>query len=186
MSRDATKTCASCGQPFSCGSNRGAKAWSLTKYCSRKCFGEAHATHGHTRGVSITPTYRAWVNMRNRCENPKSTQFAHYGGRGIKVCDRWHSYENFLTDVGERPSAKHSLDRYPNVDGDYEPGNTRWATQTEQCRNRRNTRAVIRDDGIRFSSIPEAAEAIGGNHRGVWAVCNGDQKTYRGRSWRYA
>jgi hypothetical protein len=186
MSRAADlKTCAACGELFACGRNRGAKAWSLAKYCSRKCFGATKTTHGHTRG-GITATYRAWVNMRNRCENPQSTQFAHYGERGIKVCERWHTYENFLADVGERPSPKHSLDRYPDVNGNYEPGNVRWATQTEQCRNRRNTRAVVRDDGARFSSIPEAADAVGGDYKAVWAVCNGEQKTHRGRSWRYA
>ena len=95
--------------------------------------------HGQTRG-GWTPEYGAWVHMRQRCNNPKNTSFRYYGGRGIRVCDRWDSFENFLADVGVRPSTDHSLDRYPNQKGNYEPGNVRWATRADQNRNRSNTR----------------------------------------------
>lgn len=89
-------------------------------------------------GFSRSRTYRIWNGMHSRCTNPNQTGFEHYGGRGIKVCARWSSFENFLADMGVAPRGK-TLDRYPNVNGNYEPGNCRWATGSEQCRNRRNT-----------------------------------------------
>jgi hypothetical protein len=74
--------------------------------------------------------------MKDRCETPSNRSYPDYGGRGIRVCERWHTFENFLADMGERPSDKHQLDRIDN-DGNYEPGNVRWATKQEQMRNRR-------------------------------------------------
>lgn len=79
--------------------------------------------------------------MRQRCENPESTQWPHYGGRGIKVCERWASFENFLADMGEKPTDKRTLDRLDNAKG-YEPGNCRWATAKEQMNNQRRNRLI--------------------------------------------
>ncbi len=94
--------------------------------------------HGHTSRTSRTPTYFSWQAMKMRCLNPRHKKFYLYGGRGISVCERWlESFDNFLSDMGERPDGK-TLDRYPNKDGNYEPGNCRWATQTEQLSNRRS------------------------------------------------
>ncbi|QHJ80631.1 MAG: hypothetical protein [Bacteriophage sp.] len=80
--------------------------------------------------------YSSWSGMKQRCTNPKHPKFRHYGGRGIKVCERWQSYDNFISDMGPRPSLKHSVERKDN-EGDYTPGNCVWATQTTQCNNRR-------------------------------------------------
>lgn len=83
------------------------------------------------------PEYNSWLAMRHRCRNPKVTAFKNYGGRGITVCDRWHdSFADFLADMGKRPTLGHTLDRIDN-DGNYEPGNCRWATWDVQSKNRR-------------------------------------------------
>lgn len=94
-------------------------------------------THGYTQ----TPTYRSWSMMLNRCRNPKYMYFSNYGGRGIQVCERWLIFENFLADMGERPSLKHSIER-ENNNGNYEPGNCCWADRIQQGNNRRNNRVL--------------------------------------------
>jgi hypothetical protein len=100
--------------------------------------GAGNTKHGYGSRWTRNPTYQAWLNMKKRCTKPNCKDWEYYGGRGIKVCERWlHSFENFLEDVGERPEGR-SLDRYPNNDGNYEPGNVRWATRSEQMSNRRS------------------------------------------------
>lgn len=102
-----------------------------------------NTTHGHTPTGNHSPTYVSWRSMLMRCYQPSMGAYPYYGAKGITVCDRWrHSFENFLADVGLRPSRDYSLDRYPNRDGNYEPGNVRWATLFEQADNRRSTRLV--------------------------------------------
>ncbi len=92
--------------------------------------------HGHAVGYG-TPEYRAWRSMSQRCHNPKMKFYSYYGGRGISVCPEWrHDYSAFLAHIGRRPSSEYSLDRINN-DGNYEPGNVRWATRLTQRHNRR-------------------------------------------------
>jgi hypothetical protein len=95
-----------------------------------------------THGRNGSPEHVCWIEMRKRCENPNVKDYVRYGGRGIHVCERWQFFENFLADMGPRPSTKHSIDRYPNRDGNYEPGNCRWATSTEQNNNRSDNRWI--------------------------------------------
>jgi hypothetical protein len=113
-----------------------------------------HITHGDTASAE----YTAWANMRARCHNPKSSYYYCYGGRGIKVCERWNSYEQFLQDMGRKPSSAHSLDRI-DVDGDYGPGNCRWATVKEQASNKRSTVRFIYDG--RSWTLAEVARSTG-------------------------
>jgi hypothetical protein len=93
--------------------------------------------HGHSAscGRKASPTYRSWRGMITRTSISNRQDSKHYIDKGIVVCDRWRKFENFLADMGERPADK-TLDRFPNRDGNYEPGNCRWATCAEQTRNR--------------------------------------------------
>lgn len=144
-----------------------------------KGFGKTKANSGSALGHRVE--YRCWHNMIARCIDDGRANFRHYGGRGIGVCDRWlHSFPAFLADMGSRPSPAHSINRINN-DGNYEPGNCRWATKAEQLFNRRNTkaprvryvapgqptkitpevRAIIERELAAGKSVPQAAEAAG-------------------------
>jgi len=102
----------------------------------------ANLHHGHTTNGTQSPTWKSWRSMVERCKYPSSVVWKYYGGRGIKVCERWERFENFLYDMKERPIGK-SLDRIdPN--GNYEPSNCRWATPLEQSQNRRPRVVKIR------------------------------------------
>ena len=127
--------------------NGGTKSCGCLRREISKHASDSTATHRMTK----TPEFVAWRNMKNRCYNSNSKDFNHYGGRGIKVCDEWlHDFCKFYEYVGPRPSSKHSLDRI-KVNGNYEPGNVRWATQKQQIHNRRKYAALpmFSDDEIR-------------------------------------
>lgn len=101
-------------------------------------------THGHTSHGSASLTYSTWVGMNERCHYEKNISFRYYGALGIQVCNEWRGpggFQRFLSDVGLRPSRSHSLDRIDS-NGNYEPGNVRWATNKEQGRNKKSNRII--------------------------------------------
>lgn len=132
---------------------------------------------GHLRGVANrrrltthggrhTPEYKAWCDLKARCENPNTPNFNNYGGRGIRVCEEWRgSFAAFLADVGPRPSPKHSIDRKDN-DGNYEPGNVRWVTTLAQNRNRRSLRLLTYQGET--LCMAEWAERVGIQRLTIW------------------
>lgn len=118
----------------------------------------ARYKHGGYLGGRETAEHYVWRSMINRCSNPNDAAYKHYGARGVKVCKRWHKYENFLADMGQRPSKDYSLDR-KNVNGDYKPSNCRWATRSEQQRNKTTTRLYT--DGSFVGTLVECAANLG-------------------------
>ena len=122
-------------------------------------WGEANGNFIH--GEAGSPEYSVWKSAKQRCQNHTLHNFSRYGGRGIRMCDEWcNDFMAFLRDMGRRPSDKHSLDRIDN-DGDYEPGNCRWATIRQQAQNRRPPRKhVRRPDAIRAALAEESFQTL--------------------------
>ena len=127
---------------------------------------EERKKHGNaTHGLSHTKEYSAWSHMHQRCESEKYKFFHQYGGRGIRVCERWKSFEVFLADVGYAPTKEHSIDRI-DANGNYEPSNVRWSTWKTQERNRTNNR-VIEINGEK-KTLVEWCEIYGIEYGKVW------------------
>ena len=124
-----------CGKQFLVRSGELSRGRTNSCGCARR---ESITKHGNYR----SPTYKSWANMKARCLNPKQSFYKDYGARGSAICKRWiESFPDFLSDMGERPSKNHSIDRIdPN--GNYDPDNCRWATQTEQNNNKRITKKI--------------------------------------------
>ena len=146
-----------------CGTKKFVTLQSLRNGGSRSCGclkkDEPHIKHGAARNARHGPGYNVWRSMKRRCLNKKNSEYHLYGGRGIMICARWiDSYSNFIADMGPRPSPTHSIDRINN-NGHYTPLNCRWATRTEQNRNRRNTRMI--EVGGKTLPLAEACERYG-------------------------
>ena len=124
---------------------------------SRAIIGERSKTHGMSR----TRTYKIWFGMKKRCKDESSNRFASYGGRGIRVCERWEVFENFLADMGECPAGM-SIDRI-DTNGNYEPSNCRWASAKEQARNRRYNKLLTANGETK--PVAEWAEQLGIDQR---------------------
>ena len=122
--------------------------------------------HGSARKGNKTAEYRCWIGMRQRCENARMPCFKNYGGRGIRVCARWQSFEHFLADMQQRPSRRHTIER-KNVDGDYEPSNCIWATRADQNDNRRDTIRIR--VGHELLTIKQLARQAGLPHATLYA-----------------
>jgi hypothetical protein len=136
------------GQSRSCGCLRSETTSKRAKT------GDIRRTHGMRK----SPEYGVWSTMLGRCENSNVERYPQYGGRGIKVCERWHKFENFFADMGKRPGPKFSIDRKDN-DGNYEPSNCYWATSEEQIYNKQTTRLL--DYKGNKLTVQQASEVAG-------------------------
>lgn len=158
-----------------CGTDRDVYVQSLRSGRSTSC-GCSNIRHGHARKRGrLTAEYQAWCNMRARCYKPSYRSYQRYGGRGIGVCQRWReSFENFLTDVGPKPSPNHSLGRIDN-DGDYCPENCRWETQAEQSLNTSRKRLITYRGVTKHlfewaTELGLTAECLRGRFRQGWSL----------------
>lgn len=140
-----------------CGKEKQVVTYNLLSGKSTSCGCAIQGQVSH--GLSDTEEYQIWKAMKARCHNPNHKNYPDYGGRGIAVCRRWKdSFPSFLEDMGKRPSPSHSIDRIdPN--GDYEPGNCRWATQIEQTRNTRRSKTLTIDGETK--TVAEWSEETG-------------------------
>lgn len=146
-----------------CGSEKVIQGILLRRGVSKSCgcmklemLSKRQKTHGHTTNKTMSPTYHSWVGMMARCSNPNHRAYKNYGALGITICDRWHTFSNFLEDMGEKP-PRMSIDRI-DCKGNYEPGNCRWATSQEQARNKSNN-AMLTANG-KTMCVAEWAEEL--------------------------
>jgi len=135
-----------------CGKEKSVPSQNLVRGMAKSCGclqreAAAKAQTKHGCSAASTAEYKSWMSMRTRCENASSINYKDYGGRGISICERWKSFENFIADMGKKPGPKYEIDRKDN-EGDYCPENCRWATRRENSRNKRNNRLVEFDGDV--------------------------------------
>jgi len=124
-----------------------------------------NVSHGHTKNGKWSKAYNSWSGIIQRCTNPNNTEYKNYGNRGIRVCKRWIKFENFLADMGEPLTDKHTIDRIDNNKG-YCKSNCRWATRKEQARNKRNNRLITFNK--KTQCLSAWAEEVGIAQRLIW------------------
>lgn len=156
-----------CGKQFSSNINSVKKGDCTSCGCYHaEVMKKISRTHGHTAKGEESSEYSIWTNMLTRCRNKNNEAYPDYGGRGVRVCPQWEkSFETFFADMGNRPSLLHTLDRFPDKNGDYEPSNCRWATKKEQSNNRRNN-VIITYRG-ESKTMKEWCEVLGINYKMV-------------------
>lgn len=177
-----------------CGNETFVRSSSLRSGSTQSCgclnkerVSKAKTIHGQYKSSE----YRSWESIKARCYNLKNKQFKDYGGRGITVCDRWKdSFENFFSDMGPKPSSKHSIDRI-DVNGNYEPENCKWSTDTEQARNRRKQKDVklIDQEGQEYliagGLVKQFCKDAELDNSNVYAMLNGKLKHHKGWTGYY-
>ena len=144
-----------------CGKHKEVRGHALTGSKTRSCgclASEVTSRRSFKHGMCGTTEYYTWEGMVKRCRNMRNKDYYRYGGRGIGVCERWMTFENFLYDMGKKPTRKHSIDRIDNDKG-YSAENCRWATGTDQARNRRSN-VIISHNGVSMTMI-EWSERLG-------------------------
>jgi hypothetical protein len=179
MRGDRYYTCA-----CDCGATTDVRRTHLLRGMTQSC-GCLRIKHGLLRNGVRPDGEASWRGIKSRCENPNDKSFRHYGGRGISVCERWsRSLADFLADMGPRPSRAHSIDRI-DVNGNYEPGNCRWATPTQQARNQRRT--VLNEES---AELIRHLSREGLSHREISIALNINKSTVSGVAaghfWRLA
>jgi hypothetical protein len=147
------------------GTTKSCGCWNIEKTVRRSI------KHGHKRIEKVSKIYRAWESMIKRCTNYNDNGYKNYGSRGITVCQRWRKFSNFLEDMGEPPTSKHSIDRIDN-DGNYCAQNCRWATRKERNRNTRNNHLILFNN--KEQCLAEWAEETGISSATIlWRLSNG-------------
>lgn len=164
-----TGQCEKCGTTFE-------KERASRRFCSKSCSTSATARmrvergdqmgtgtkHGHAPRSGFSPEYISFVGMLERCRNKNTDNYERYGGAGVQVCERWlgeGGFANFLSDMGPRPGRRFTLDRYPRREGNYEPGNVRWANDVQQANGRSSNRRITFDGVTR--TLAEWARHVG-------------------------
>ena len=156
-----------------CGKEKVAQGKLVVSGNVKSCGCLNHIGSNLKHGSSGTSEYGSWNSMRSRCNNPNYPKYKDYGARGITIDERWNDFENFLTDMGVKPSPKHTIER-KDVNGNYTKDNCHWATAKEQGMNKRNTAILMNtQNGVFYHSYPQAAESVGLTAGCLYAKLNG-------------